>query len=104
MVMFRRGLERKLRLGLFALGAASAAYGQSTGVQPAMSAPTEATATQGSESGVVAPVEEVTVTATRVGRSGFTAPTPTTVIGADQIQQQGATNIGQVLDLLPSVK
>ncbi|HEV7717298.1 MAG TPA: TonB-dependent receptor [Steroidobacteraceae bacterium] len=49
-------------------------------------------------------VEEVTITGSRIVRDGITAPTPVTVIGAERIQNLGATNLGQVLNTLPSFR
>ncbi len=48
--------------------------------------------------------EELTVTASRVARTGYTAPTPTTVLGQDDLKLGGATDIGQALFQLPSMR
>src|SRR5579884_1571260 len=81
--------------------AASGAHAQSAQQGPA--GPDGAGGQAGQPAAAPVP-EEVTVTASRIARSGFTAPTPTTIIGSEQIEQQGATNIAQVLNELPSVK
>jgi outer membrane receptor protein involved in Fe transport len=51
-----------------------------------------------------APLEEITVTGSRITRDGITAPTPVTVVNAERFQNLGATNIGQVLNTLPSFR
>lgn len=48
--------------------------------------------------------QEVIITGSRIARSGFDQPTPVTTLGADQIQRQGATNVAEVLDSLPSFR
>jgi iron complex outermembrane receptor protein len=47
-------------------------------------------------------VEAIVVTASRVQRNGFSAPTPTTVLGRDELQKTGASNIGQLMQEIPS--
>lgn len=49
-------------------------------------------------------LEEVTVTGSRIVRDGITAPTPVTVVNAERFENLGATNIGQVLNTLPSFR
>jgi outer membrane receptor protein involved in Fe transport len=49
-------------------------------------------------------LEEVTVTGSRIIRDGMTAPSPVTVVSAERIANLGATNIGQVLNTLPSFR
>lgn len=49
-------------------------------------------------------LEEVTVTGSRITRDGVSAPTPVTVIGAERLSNLGASNIGQVLNTLPSFR
>ena len=49
-------------------------------------------------------LEEVTVTGSRIVRDGITAPTPVTVVSSERLQNLGATNIGQVLNTLPSFR
>lgn len=49
-------------------------------------------------------LEEVTVTGSRIVRDGLTAPTPVTVVSAERFENLGATNIGQVLNTLPSFR
>lgn len=49
-------------------------------------------------------LEEVTVTGSRIVRDGVTAPTPVTVVSAERVANLGATNIGQVLNTLPSFR
>src|SRR6476660_2967085 len=52
-----------------------------------------------------APVEEVTITGSRItSASGFTAPTPVSVVNADRIEQRAVTNIGDLLNELPSFR
>ena len=51
-----------------------------------------------------ASLEEITVTGSRIVRDGLTAPTPVTVVSAERLQNLGATNIGQVLNTLPSFR
>jgi iron complex outermembrane recepter protein len=51
------------------------------------------------------PMEQIVVTGSRGARAdGFTAPTPLTVIGADQIARQGASNVAQILNEVPSFR
>src|SRR6185295_3068982 len=51
------------------------------------------------------PVEEVTITGSRITTdSGFTAPTPVSVVGAERLEQRAATNIGDLLNELPSFR
>src|SRR5262245_61323555 len=51
------------------------------------------------------PVEEVTITGSRIAaESGFTAPTPVSVVGAERLEQRAATNIGDLLNELPSFR
>jgi outer membrane cobalamin receptor len=49
-------------------------------------------------------LEEITVTGSRIVRDGITAPTPVTVVSSERLQNLGATNIGQVLNTLPSFR
>src|SRR5262245_45892362 len=49
-------------------------------------------------------LEEITVTGSRIVRDGLNAPTPVTVVSADRLENLGATNIGQVLNTLPSFR
>jgi outer membrane receptor protein involved in Fe transport len=49
-------------------------------------------------------LEEITVTGSRIVRDGITAPTPVTVVSAERLQNLGATNIGAVLNTLPSFR
>jgi outer membrane receptor protein involved in Fe transport len=51
------------------------------------------------------PVQEVTITGSRIAaESGFTAPTPVSVVGAERLEQRAATNIGDLLNELPSFR
>src|SRR5690606_31710649 len=59
-------------------------------VQPEADAPTQ--------------LDGVQVTASRVARGGFSAPTPTTTIGREDLAVAAATNIGETLNQLPSVR
>ena len=51
-----------------------------------------------------ATLEEVTVTGSRISRDGTATPTPVTVVSQERLQNLGATNIGQVLNTLPSFR
>lgn len=51
-----------------------------------------------------ATLEEVTITGSRIARDGTTTPTPVTVVNQERLQDLGATNIGQVLNTLPSFR
>ncbi|MDB5689015.1 MAG: TonB-dependent receptor [Sphingomonas bacterium] len=44
----------------------------------------------------------IVVTGSRIARSGFTAPTPLTTLGAGDLENRAATNIADVLTVLPS--
>jgi iron complex outermembrane recepter protein len=46
--------------------------------------------------------EAIVVTASRVARPGYEAPTPTTTVGIDQLQKRGVSNIGDLLQTIPS--
>jgi iron complex outermembrane recepter protein len=59
---------------------------------------------QAQEKAEAAPLDEVTVTGSRIIRDGITAPTPVTVVSSERLQNLGATNIGQVLNTLPSFR
>lgn len=48
--------------------------------------------------------QTIVVTGSRIAASGFTAPTPVTVIGAQDLQEQGASNVAEVLNELPSFR
>ncbi|MEO6186249.1 MAG: TonB-dependent receptor plug domain-containing protein, partial [Steroidobacteraceae bacterium] len=54
--------------------------------------------------GTDAGLDEVVVTGSRIVRDGVTAPTPVTVVGAERIERMGATDIGAVLNTLPSFR
>jgi len=47
--------------------------------------------------------EAIVVTGSRLA-TGFIAPTPVTTVGAAEIEQRGATNLGEVLAQLPSIR
>ena len=49
-------------------------------------------------------LENVVVTGSRIVRGGFEAPTPVSVVGADRILERAATNIGDLLNELPSFR
>ncbi|HEU4626555.1 MAG TPA: TonB-dependent receptor [Steroidobacteraceae bacterium] len=52
-----------------------------------------------------APTQEVTITGSRITTaSGFTAPTPVSVVDADRIEQRAVTNVGDLLNELPSFR
>jgi len=46
----------------------------------------------------------VVVTGSRIVRGGFEAPTPVSVVGADRIDERGVTNLGDLLNELPSFR
>jgi outer membrane receptor protein involved in Fe transport len=46
----------------------------------------------------------IVVTGSRVSRAGFAAPTPTTALSAEEIARQAPSNIGEVLNELPSFR
>lgn len=47
---------------------------------------------------------EIVVTGSRIARSGFDQPTPVTVLGSDVLNSRAASNIGSVLNELPSFR
>lgn len=47
---------------------------------------------------------EIVVTGSRLVRDGISAPTPVTVVGSERLEAMGATNIGAVLNTLPSFR
>jgi outer membrane receptor protein involved in Fe transport len=49
-------------------------------------------------------LELVVVTGSHIQINGFSAPTPVTVLSASDIKQQGATNVADVLNLLPAFR
>jgi outer membrane receptor protein involved in Fe transport len=49
-------------------------------------------------------VAEVTITGSRIASDGFSAPTPVSVVSAERIQQRAVTNIGDLLNELPSFR
>ena len=49
-------------------------------------------------------LDEVTVTGTRIVSDGTATPTPVTIVSQARLQDLGATNIGQVLNTLPSFR
>lgn len=51
-----------------------------------------------------ATLDEITVTGSRITRDGLTTPTPVTVVSSERLENLGATNIGQVLNTLPSFR
>src|SRR6185437_15529640 len=46
--------------------------------------------------------ETVVVTSTRVQRAGYSAPTPETSLNTQDLQQQAASNLGEILTNVPS--
>ncbi|MDB5688197.1 MAG: btuB 6 [Sphingomonas bacterium] len=78
-------------------------------VQPTATDNATATQTQGAGELPIAAAQAaggvdgtIVVTGSRIARAGFTAPTPTTVVGAEDLQRQGATNVADLLNTLPS--
>ena len=49
-------------------------------------------------------ITEVVVTGSRIQRNGFEAPTPVSVVGADRADELGTTNLGQLMNQLPSFR
>jgi iron complex outermembrane recepter protein len=47
---------------------------------------------------------QVVVTGSRIQRNGFEAPTPVSVVGADRADELGTTNLGQLMNQLPSFR
>src|SRR5688572_18253202 len=47
---------------------------------------------------------DITVTGSRVARDGFQAPTPTTVLTSEALQNRGVTNIGDLVNEIPSFR
>jgi outer membrane receptor protein involved in Fe transport len=47
---------------------------------------------------------EIFVTGSRVQRDGFQAPTPTTVLTAEALQNRGLTNVGDLVNEIPSFR
>jgi iron complex outermembrane receptor protein len=47
---------------------------------------------------------QVVVTGSRIQRNGFEAPTPVSVVGADRAEQLGTTNLGELMNQLPSFR
>lgn len=54
--------------------------------------------------GAASTLDEVVVTSSRVNRAGFVAPTPMTTLSADEINRQAPSNVGDVLNRIPSFK
>jgi outer membrane cobalamin receptor len=44
------------------------------------------------------------ITGSRISHAGFEAPTPVSIVGADRLEQRAATNIGDLLNELPSFR
>ncbi|MCC7463396.1 MAG: TonB-dependent receptor [Gammaproteobacteria bacterium] len=51
-----------------------------------------------------AELDEIVVTGSRIARSGFTTPTPVTVVGQEVLEQRALTNVGELLNQLPSFR
>jgi iron complex outermembrane recepter protein len=68
------------------------------GVAWAQEPPAAAVDTEGTE------LTQVVVTGSRIQRTGFEAPTPVSVVGADRAEQLGTTNLGQLMNQLPSFR
>jgi iron complex outermembrane recepter protein len=47
---------------------------------------------------------QVVVTGSRIQRTGFEAPTPVSIVGADRAEQLGTTNLGELMNQLPSFR
>ncbi len=47
---------------------------------------------------------QVVVTGSRIQRNGFEAPSPVSVVGADRAEQLGTTNLGDLMNQLPSFR
>jgi outer membrane receptor protein involved in Fe transport len=85
------GLALAMALGLAAspLGAQTTEPGTEPAAETPAAAPAEGEGT-------------IVVTASRIARLGFTAPTPMTVVGVGDLENRAATNIADVLTVLPS--
>jgi outer membrane receptor protein involved in Fe transport len=51
-----------------------------------------------------AAVADIIVTGSRIAKSGYSAPTPVTVLGTADIERQAITNIGDLLNTMPSFR
>jgi iron complex outermembrane recepter protein len=98
MTMTMRTLRGRRMLGV-SMAAVIAAF---AGAAAASDTLVETTQDQAPEP-AAEPIEQIAVTGTRLSRSGFTAPTPVTVMGRDRIENLSATNIGDMVQQLPSV-
>jgi iron complex outermembrane recepter protein len=49
-------------------------------------------------------LSQVVVTGSRIQRNGFEAPSPVSVVGADRAEQLGTTNLGDLMNQLPSFR
>ena len=49
-------------------------------------------------------LEQVVVTGTRLSQTGFSAPTPVTVMDAEALESLGVTNVGAIMNQLPSFR
>lgn len=47
---------------------------------------------------------DIIVTGSRIARSGYAAPTPVTVLGVADIERQAITNVGDLLNTMPSFR
>lgn len=84
-------------------------HGRTLAVSTALAALLVAAASEPAHAADAAPdaevsLAEVVVTGSRIVRDGVTAPTPVTVVGAERIERMGATDIGAVLNTLPSFR
>lgn len=86
-------------------GASSLALTLALGVATPLVAQTSEPAAEAVSGAPAAPADgegTIVVTASRIARTGFTAPTPTTVVGVGDLENRAATNIADVLTVLPS--
>jgi outer membrane receptor protein involved in Fe transport len=92
--------RRRLLTSTLLVGAATfaqPAFSQVADAQPEQPEVANATTT------AAAPQEEIVVTGSRIARPELTAAVPVAVVGREAIQQEGATNVQDILNELPQV-
>jgi len=71
---------------------------------PAATVPADPAATAAPSADAAPSSGEIVVTGSRIARTGFAAPTPVTTVGRDRLNDLAASNIGEVLNQLPSFR
>ena len=102
-----RALHRTIRrasLALLALATTGSAVAQTQNTGSAAAAQAQAGATAAAGTTDDSKLENVVVTGSRIVRGGFEAPTPVSIVGADRIEERAATNVGDLLNELPSFR